>query len=141
MDFTCRRYAESFEDNKQNIPLARAFYYCPKFDILLSKVILEGFVTKISMAINATDNKLQCIISHVPGVFTNGGTQANIIPDSAALEFTVRTPTKKELEVLKEKVIGCFEGAARATGCTVPIQLLVVVVSTWSLKPILTGEC
>ena len=58
---------------------------------------------------------------YITGVFTNGGTQANIIPDSAALEFAVRTPTKKELEVLKGKVIGCFEGAARATGCTVPI--------------------
>ncbi len=52
-------------------------------------------------------------------MFTDGGTQANIVPDSAALEYQIRAPTKKELEVLKGKVIACFEGAAQTTGCKV----------------------
>lgn len=53
----------------------------------------------------------------VHGIITNGGAKPNIIPEYAELEFYIRAPTKSELEVLKEKIIGCFESAATGTGC------------------------
>nr|KAG5700243.1 hypothetical protein BaRGS_007616 [Batillaria attramentaria] len=37
--------------------------------------------------------------------------------------YYLRAPTGPELEVLSEKVIGCIEGAAKATGCEVEYKL------------------
>jgi len=53
------------------------------------------------------------------GVIRNGGAQPNIIPEETELEYYLRTPTNAEMEVLKEKVKGCVQAAAMATGCTV----------------------
>lgn len=52
-------------------------------------------------------------------MITNGGAKPNIIPELAELEYYIRAPTDTELVVLKEKVVGCIEGAATATGCKV----------------------
>ena len=52
----------------------------------------------------------------VHGIFTEGGVKPNIIPDRAQLNYYIRALTDKELDVLKEKVISCFETAASATG-------------------------
>ncbi|XP_052811056.1 LOW QUALITY PROTEIN: xaa-Arg dipeptidase-like [Mya arenaria] len=80
---------------------------------------------------NALDAAVQCYtnISHarqqmrpdwrVHGVIKNGGLQPNIIPDETELEYYLRTPTDPEMVTLREKVTGCIEGAALATGCTV----------------------
>ena len=54
----------------------------------------------------------------VHGVITQGGVKPNIIPDYTAAEFYIRARRKAELDVLRKKVMGCFEGAATATGCT-----------------------
>ena len=52
----------------------------------------------------------------VHGVITEGGIKPNIIPDRAQLSYYIRAPTDKELDMLKEKVSGCFEAAATASG-------------------------
>ena len=54
----------------------------------------------------------------VHGVFTNGGTKPNIVPDIAAMTWYVRSGTLASLEALKARVFACLESAAAATGCT-----------------------
>ena len=58
----------------------------------------------------------------VHGIFTNGGTKPNIIPEKSSLLFYVRAPNVTELETLVTKVKACFEAAAKATGCEVTIE-------------------
>lgn len=53
----------------------------------------------------------------VHGVITRGGAKPNIIPDHTSAEFYIRARNSAELEELRGKVMGCFEGAATATGC------------------------
>ncbi|XP_069102697.1 xaa-Arg dipeptidase-like isoform X3 [Argopecten irradians] len=55
----------------------------------------------------------------VHGIITKGGTRPNIIPEEASLEYYIRAPNRAELNVLREKIVGCFESAATATGCKV----------------------
>ena len=50
------------------------------------------------------------------GVFTNGGCEPSIIPETSQLHYFFRCPTLKDLEVFKEKANHCFKGAAEATG-------------------------
>ena len=52
----------------------------------------------------------------VHGIISEGGVKPNIIPDRAQLKYYIRAPTEEELEVLKEKVVSCFQAAATATG-------------------------
>lgn len=47
-----------------------------------------------------------------------GGTASNAIPDFAEMEFCVRAPTKKALQVVKETTMRCVRGAAVATDTT-----------------------
>lgn len=58
----------------------------------------------------------------VHGIFTNGGAKPNITSEKCSLKYYVRAPTLSELDVLKKKVIACFEAAAQATGCTVEVK-------------------
>ncbi|MCZ2111421.1 MAG: M20 family metallopeptidase [Dehalococcoidia bacterium] len=60
----------------------------------------------------------------VHGVITNGGVKPNIIPDLAAAEYYVRSRTMAELEELRAKVVGCFEGAALTAGCSVEVETI-----------------
>lgn len=60
----------------------------------------------------------QCM-KFILGIISKGGVKPNIIPDETELEYYIRAPIKKELDVLTEKVINCFHSAAKATGCTV----------------------
>ncbi|MGE5595263.1 MAG: M20 family metallopeptidase [Hyphomicrobiales bacterium] len=53
----------------------------------------------------------------VHGVITRGGAKPNIIPDHTEAEFYIRARYSRELDDLRRKVMGCFEGAATATGC------------------------
>lgn len=53
----------------------------------------------------------------VHGVITKGGEKANIIPDHTAAQYLIRSKTLADLDDLRGKVMGCFEGAALATGC------------------------
>jgi amidohydrolase len=70
------------------------------------------------IAFNAIDALRQHIkeTSRVHGIITDGGEAANIVPAHTAATFMVRAVENKYLDELKEKVIGCFAGAAAATG-------------------------
>ncbi|MEP7215989.1 MAG: M20 family metallopeptidase [Anaerolineaceae bacterium] len=57
----------------------------------------------------------------VHGVITKGGEKANIIPDHTAAQFLIRSKTLADLEELRGKVMGCFEGAALASGCRLEV--------------------
>ncbi|MEO8283309.1 MAG: amidohydrolase [Pseudarthrobacter sp.] len=50
------------------------------------------------------------------------GHATNIIPERAVVEFECRAFTLREYEALLERVRGCFEGAAVATGTTLIIE-------------------
>jgi amidohydrolase len=54
--------------------------------------------------------------ARIHGVITDGGEAANIVPAHTAASFFVRAEDDDYLDVLKEKVIDCFTGAAIATG-------------------------
>ncbi|KAI0091480.1 hypothetical protein BDY19DRAFT_930672 [Irpex rosettiformis] len=55
----------------------------------------------------------------VQGVMSGNESETNVIPDYAKMRWAVRAPSWTELEVLRERVIACFEGAAKATSCKV----------------------
>jgi amidohydrolase len=54
----------------------------------------------------------------VHGVFTHGGTKANIVPADAAMDWIVRSTTIDSLQPLKQRVLTCLESAATACGCS-----------------------
>jgi amidohydrolase len=59
--------------------------------------------------------------ARIHGIVTHGGAAPNIIPEFAAALFYVRAPRLDELAALRERVIACAEGAARATGATLKV--------------------
>ncbi|KAI3013858.1 hypothetical protein CBS147482_3952 [Aspergillus niger] len=58
----------------------------------------------------------------IHGVVASGGDRPNVIPMSASVDYYIRSPTKKGLKTLTEKVVKCFEAAAMATGCGVQFE-------------------
>ena len=50
------------------------------------------------------------------GVFTKGGIEPAIIPETIQLHYYFRAPSLKELEEFKAKAESCFRGAAETTG-------------------------
>lgn len=58
----------------------------------------------------------------IHGVIVNGGARPNIIPMSASVDYYIRSPTKKTLKPLTDRVVQCFEAAATATGCKVEFE-------------------
>ncbi|XP_012934866.2 peptidase M20 domain-containing protein 2-like [Aplysia californica] len=63
----------------------------------------------------------------VHGIITKGGTKSNIVPDLCKMEYTIREDTLANLDLLCDKVVGCLQAAALATGCTVEVE--------WEAKP------
>jgi len=59
--------------------------------------------------------------SRIHGIVTSGGAAANIIPEFASALFYVRAPDLDEMWALQKRVIGCAEGAAKATGCALKV--------------------
>jgi len=59
----------------------------------------------------------------VHGYVTNGGQAVNIIPETAACEFSVRARDGKELERVKAIVERCARGAALACGVEVELHV------------------
>ncbi|MBV9602746.1 MAG: M20 family metallopeptidase [Chloroflexi bacterium] len=53
----------------------------------------------------------------IHGIILSGGAAANIIPDYAAIRYRTRADDSEYLEEIVQRVVGCAEGAARATGC------------------------
>jgi amidohydrolase len=58
----------------------------------------------------------------VHGVFTDGGSQANVVPERAAMEWYVRSPTFSELQRLEPRVEACMRAGAEAAGCDVHVE-------------------
>lgn len=71
--------------------------------------------------INALRQQLRQDV-RVHGIITEGGAAPNIIPAKASCYFYVRAGDLDELERVRERVIACAEGAARATGCGLTIE-------------------
>ena len=63
----------------------------------------------------------------VHGVITHGGDSPNIIPERTEARLLVRAPTREQVDVLRERVLSCFSGAAQQTGCELE--------ATWSDSP------
>jgi amidohydrolase len=56
--------------------------------------------------------------ARIHGIITQGGQAVNVIPHHTAAKLLIRSEDDEYMDdVLKAKVLGCFEGAARATGC------------------------
>ncbi|EAA31025.2 hypothetical protein GE21DRAFT_8597 [Neurospora crassa] len=60
----------------------------------------------------------------IQGHITDGGAGPNIIHAYAAGIFVVRAATQRRLEALVEKVMGCFDAGALATGAKVKVTRL-----------------
>lgn len=81
-----------------------------------------------SMGVNALDGlllgwtamsalrQLVRVDSRIHGIITNGGQAANIIPERAEATLIVRAADPVYLAELRDRVLACFQGAARATG-------------------------
>jgi amidohydrolase len=54
--------------------------------------------------------------ARIHGIITDGGEASNIVPAHTAGSFIVRAVDDDYLDVIKEKVLNCFAGAAIATG-------------------------
>jgi amidohydrolase len=54
--------------------------------------------------------------SRIHGIITDGGEAANIVPAHTAGSFIVRAVEDDYLDILKDRVLDCFKGAATATG-------------------------
>lgn len=56
--------------------------------------------------------------ARVAGIITHGGSAANIIPDFASAQFSVRAKSKKYAHHILQRVIECANAASIATGAT-----------------------
>lgn len=57
----------------------------------------------------------------VHGVIDVGGVAPNVIPAYTRSRWIIRAETAGRFETLKDRVVACFEAAARATGCQLDI--------------------
>lgn len=57
--------------------------------------------------------------ARIHGIITDGGQAVNVIPHHTAAKLLIRADDDDYMDnELKPRVLACFEGAARATGCT-----------------------
>jgi len=74
----------------------------------------------VSAYVNISVLRQQILPSQrIHGVITQGGHRPNIIPQSATVDYYIRSVDAKSLKSLTARVIKCFEAAATATGCKV----------------------
>lgn len=64
----------------------------------------------------------------VHGIFLEGGTRPNIVPESASLEFFLRSRSVDGIIALSERVEAAFKGAALSAGVEVDVD--------WDVEPI-----
>jgi amidohydrolase len=57
----------------------------------------------------------------VHGIVTHGGDAPNVVPAHTEAEFIIRGATVAELEVMRERVMRCFEAGALATGAALDV--------------------
>jgi amidohydrolase len=58
----------------------------------------------------------------VHGIIDEGGVAPNVIPAITRSRWIVRAATAERFEILRAKVVSCFEAAALATGCELEID-------------------
>jgi len=80
---------------------------------------LDGFVQAYNNV--ATLRQQFAEGDRVHGIIEQGGVAANVIPDFTKSNWIVRAATAERFDVLKSKVIECFEAAATSTGCQAEI--------------------
>lgn len=74
----------------------------------------------VSAYVNISVLRQQILPSQrVHGVIVEGGHRPNIIPQSATVDYYIRSESVKSLKPLTERVVKCFEAAAMATSCEV----------------------
>jgi amidohydrolase len=58
----------------------------------------------------------------VHGIVTHGGDAPNVVPAHTEAEFIIRGATVADLEVMRDRVLRCFEAGALATGATLDVM-------------------
>ena len=58
----------------------------------------------------------------VHGIVTHGGEAPNIVPAHTEAEYIIRGATVADFEVMRERVMRCFEAGALATGATLEVM-------------------
>src|SRR5207302_9649037 len=58
----------------------------------------------------------------VHGIVTNGGDAPNIVPAHTEAEYIIRGATVADFEIMRERVMRCFEAGALATGTTLDVM-------------------
>ncbi|HEY6837488.1 MAG TPA: M20 family metallopeptidase, partial [Geobacteraceae bacterium] len=81
---------------------------------------LDGVIQTFN-GVNALRQHLRGDV-RVHGIITDGGTAPNIVPGNASCYFYVRAEAMDEVVRVKERLIACAEGAARATGCCLEVE-------------------
>lgn len=82
----------------------------PELGINALEAMLQSFA-----AINSLRQHIRSS-ARIHGIITEGGEAANIVPAHSAGNFIVRAADDAYLDELKERVLNCFKGAAKATG-------------------------
>lgn len=74
---------------------------------------------------NATAMMRQQLLptDRIHGIITEGGERPNIIPDRATCHYYVRSMTVDGLKELYQRLLGCFEAAAVATGTRLEVTV------------------
>ncbi|WP_080796157.1 amidohydrolase [Corynebacterium pacaense] len=62
-------------------------------------------------------------VDRIHGVITNGGSAANVVPETASAVFLIRSTEIETLDVLTERVAEILRAAALSTGTTAEIDL------------------
>lgn len=58
------------------------------------------------------------------GIITDGGTADNVVPAVAVARYRIRARTRERLGRLRDRVVACFEGAARQIGATCTVDTI-----------------
>jgi len=82
---------------------------------------LDGLIQTFN-AVNAMRQHLRPD-ARVHGIITSGGSAANIIPEYAAGKFSVRARDRVYQQEVLRRFIACAEGAAKATGTTLMVNV------------------
>lgn len=90
--------------------------FAPQLGINALDAFVQAYnnIAMLRQAFYPTD-KVHCIITH-------GGDAPNIIPSMTRSSWYVRAGSKSRMVELYNRVIACFDGAARATGCTFEVE-------------------
>lgn len=113
----------------------------PEYQSLAAQVIEVEFIGKPAHAaaspwlgVNALDALIQSFVAidnlkkqlnpafRIPGIIKHGGDRPNVVPERTVGCFSIRTEKLSELDLVKEKLMNIFRGAAMATGCTFSVR-------------------